>query len=305
MKFISVSSDAVQIKNGLEKALLESDPNVHFRIQQKIRICPYRIIFIGGDLDGYNDQLENDKEREFIKKIFLSWKVVTNSKDRYSNDVLICNEYLRSNLVRVHKDLTQSSTFLYRIRKAGIENSFLFFTRERDKDLLTPLDLYPIVVIWKLDQGYIPLHASGVFHKNCLFLFYGPSGIGKSTISKFSSSIGDQILDEDQVMVHKIKTGNYSANAWGYSLHESSIPIRAIFRLKKSISDDLIHLHPQSAVKSILEQSFEITGKNIMDNYYKDLFNRVVELSHSVPAYELHFRKSPDFWQLIDAEIPS
>lgn len=305
MKFISVSSDAEQIKNRLEKTSIEFDQVIHFRIQQKILACPYRIIFIGSELDGHIDQLENDKEIDLINKIFHAWKIVTHNKNRYSNDLMKCSDYFRGNLVRVHRDLTQSNTLLFRIRKSGIDNSFILFTRERDKDLITPLDFYPVVVIWQLDQGRIPLHASGVFHKSGLFLFYGPSGIGKSTIANISSALGDQILDEDQVMLHKAEEGHYYANAWGYDLKESKVPVRAIIRLEKSMKDQLIRLQARSSVKFTLEQSLEITGKNLMENYNKDLYNRVVDLCKTIPGYELHFRKSPDFWKLIDAEIPA
>jgi len=41
-----------------------------------------------------------------------------------------------------------------------------------------------------------------------------------------------------------------------------------------------------------------------MGEYLRRSIRTIGDLARTIPGYELHFRKSPDFWKLIDAEFP-
>jgi hypothetical protein len=53
----------------------------------------------------------------------------------------------------------------------------------------------------KIDNGFLPVHACGVVRHDSLFLFGGPSGVGKSTLAKLSNKLDGDILDEDQILI--------------------------------------------------------------------------------------------------------
>jgi hypothetical protein len=157
---------------------------------------------------------------------------------------------------------------------------------------------------WQIEQGNLPLHASGVVRNNGLFIFLGPSGAGKSTVAQLSAEQGCHILDEDQLAVYSLEDGSFSANGWGYNLAPSNIPIQGIFRLVQSSNDKIISIGQTKSAHSLLLKSFfEVMGENVPSEYIQSSFHFVATLARQVPAFELYFRKSPDFWKLIDEQF--
>ena len=163
--------------------------------------------------------------------------------------------------------------------------------------------LWNLCNLWQVESGCIPLHTSGITHAGQLYLFSGPSGAGKSTIADLSTAVGDEVLDEDQVMIYRKPDGTYSANAWGYSLKTGGAPIRAYFRIIKDRVDRLVPLTQTHTAKLFMEQACAVTGNMLPEKSLMDLFLRMAEFARHVPGYELHFRKSPDFWKLIEREL--
>ena len=83
-------------------------------------------------------------------------------------------------------------------------------------------------------------------------------------------------------------------------------PLRAVFLLKKSAIDDIVPLTPQATAaglgKSLLE--FAI-GQDLYGPWVRQAFHNVAAIARKIPGYELHFRKTPDFWNVIDAKLGS
>jgi hypothetical protein len=52
-----------------------------------------------------------------------------------------------------------------------------------------------------------------------------------------------------------------------------------------------------------MEQSFVLAGKMQPENAIVEVFTRIADLARSVPGYQLLFRRSPEFWKLIEAEF--
>jgi hypothetical protein len=155
----------------------------------------------------------------------------------------------------------------------------------------------------KIDTGSIPVHACGVIRLDCLFLFGGPSGAGKSTTARLSRKLGAQILDEDQVLIWENQNGNFYANAWGYSLKNCESPIKAIINLIQDEQDHLYRMSDLTTARFIMDRVFEVCGFYLSDQNKRKLFSMSARVARSIPGYTLHFRKSPDFWKLIDAEF--
>jgi len=166
-------------------------------------------------------------------------------------------------------------------------------------------DLYIIFLSFilnlnKINLGFIPLHAAAVIRNGWIYLFLGPSGSGKSTLAQLSRKIGSEILDEDQVLLHRCKDvkGCYSVNAWAYDTRQSELPIRAVFKLQHSRIDKINPLGQLQVASLLMKSHLQIMrdGPGILPS----AFHFISEAARSMPGYHLYFRKSHEFWELID-----
>jgi hypothetical protein len=155
---------------------------------------------------------------------------------------------------------------------------------------------------WHVSRGGAMLHASGVERNGGGYLFLGKSGSGKSTVAGLSKLAGAGVVHDDQVML------GFKRGRWLLAHPKNGIysPLRAVFILKKSKNDDIVPLTPQATAlglgKSLLE--FAI-GQNLYGSWVRQAFHNVAVIARKIPGYELHFRKTPDFWNLIDAKLGS
>ena len=212
-----------------------------------------------------------------------AWAVVDEFGERLSAPKLLNHQFIR----RLKKDPTGKC----------------FFALVDSSGRLPEYELNNLINILQIKQGFIPLHASGVIHKQALFLFGGKSGSGKSTIASLSSLNGNEVLDEDQVIIRKTATQQFCANAWGYSLKTSNIPIKAVFKVVQA-KIDAIHPLPQfESAKFLFSRVMDVARDAQSRRLLAITFSGISEIARGVPGYELHFRKSPDFWKLIEREL--
>jgi len=262
--------------------------------------CPYEIFLFAGNNQFIRRMRGKDSNQilSYLKEfLFQSRNVASNAVPFEFLD----SYHDRGFTEKIDYPLKSRKPEIIRVSKTG----FLVFFSDNEKTGIPFIVLQIISNIWQLDQGGIPLHTAGVLHKGGLYLFSGPSGAGKSTISIYSMNIGDKILDEDQLIISKLTPdGNYSAIAWGKGFLKSDAPVRAYFWIIKSNENQLLPLAPKQVSKRIWEQSLLTIGGVVPRKDRQALFSRVTEFARSIPGYELHFRKSPDFWKLIDAELP-
>lgn len=172
-----------------------------------------------------------------------------------------------------------------------------------EPDGLPVYDLNFLCNLWQLENGYTPIHSASIIHKGNLFLFCGPHASGKSTIARMSQKRNNIILDEDLVLIPHLPTMHFEAQAWGYSLATSAAPMRAILKIVQDNEDCLLPLTQTQTAHFLVERSIEVLGYPLHDNMMDKLFKQIASLARQVPGYELHFRKSPDFWNLIDEQI--
>lgn len=153
---------------------------------------------------------------------------------------------------------------------------------------------------WHVTRGGAVFHASGVEQNGKGYLFLGQSGAGKSTVASLSEQAQGTIVHDDQVMLG-FEAGHYLL------AHPSSRitpPLRGIFLLKQSKEDCLVPLTPQATAsglgKSLLEYA---NGQDLYGPWVRQGFQNATAIARAIPGYELHFRKSPDFWKLIDEQF--
>ncbi len=197
------------------------------------------------------------------------------------------------------------SPFIRRFRDIKNNHRFFILLNNHEHGGIPTFELYYLCTLWQIEHGSTPIHASGIIHQKQLFLFSGPSGAGKSTISRLSEELGNNILDEDQVLLSISPDGQFFAQAWGYSLKVSDAPLRAVFKIVQDSKNHLFRMPESQVSRFLLERASEVIGEMISDEVMKRLFNETAEIARHIPGYELHFRKSPDFWKLIDEHFPT
>ncbi len=274
---------------------------------RKLALCDYELLLILPnitDLDRSLIQVSNISAQTIID-LQSAWNIVRGvgladsvlQKKAYSiidkigGVITLNSEVVISPLLRRFQDDPTGKLF------------FLLLTGNEPEGL--PLyDLFALCNLWQLEQDCIPIHAAGVIHHQKLFIFGGVSGAGKSTISTLSEKRGDKVLDDDVLSLRLLADNQYGANAWGYSTESSNLPIFVIFKIVQDKNDRLILLSPLHITRFLMDQIYQVNESNIFsDNMLRSVFTCVADIARHVPGYELHFRNSPDFWDLIDEQL--
>ena len=135
-----------------------------------------------------------EKHDHDVKQLFNA----SNLKNRKSVDSITIK-----NAERLIRQLTDpifpktgrsQESMVRKIKIDGIAIDYCIFLSGREKEGIPLFKLNQLSNLWQIDQGKIQLHTSGVVHKGKLFLFGGPSGVGKSIITKISEKHGDWTL---------------------------------------------------------------------------------------------------------------
>ncbi len=162
--------------------------------------------------------------------------------------------------------------------------------------------LYWLTASLLASEGGCLIHGAGIAVKDRGYLFTGPSGAGKTTISRIlmDSSI---VLSDEAIAVRK-EDGRYMAYATPFGAREvgtteymnlSSIkvPLTNIFVLKKDMEDFMERLDYRGSVGAI------VSNIPFWDLYRRceveRLLSFVCELAGKVPVNNLHFTKSSSF----------
>ncbi len=170
-------------------------------------------------------------------------------------------------------------------------------TQSRLADLLPTMSAY-----WHIMQGRGLFHAAGILHKKNGYLFAGASGAGKSTISGFSKEQGDKIIHDDHVVIYQGEDRRWFVSDASYSVSDS--PIKAILFLVQDHEDRLFPISTARTVKGLMKSLDEHGKHALFGDVYQSAFSTCSGIARCIPSYELHFRKSADFWKLIDEQFP-
>jgi SynChlorMet cassette protein ScmC len=176
---------------------------------------------------------------------------------------------------------------------------------------------------WHDQRGGLALvHAAAVIKAGRGYMFLGPSGAGKSTAAILSLENGSEVIDDDMSCIAADDDGHYrvlSTGCWVRLARERKlaklpplaevglgIPLAGIFVLAKDQRDYLVPLSERSAAYMLTRQALWLDNNippKMPEAMMRRIFDNCCTIAGQVPAYELHFRKSPDFWKVIDAEL--
>jgi hypothetical protein len=162
-------------------------------------------------------------------------------------------------------------------------------------------NLYSALILFT--EGLM-LHAAAVAKDDMAYIFFAPSGGGKSTVAGLSS---DYTVLTDELVAVRRGEGSFNAYGtpfWGSRRDErrginSSFEIAGLFKLVKDSAVYLKRLPESLAAAEIL---------TVPRCYYDlgsvtGLLNSCSDLASVVPCYELHFLPDSSFWRCIDGHI--
>jgi hypothetical protein len=300
-------------KIGLEKFqkfIANSQGQEYEAFRQRVERCQYHLLVIAPDnLEGVgSDQLF---PFELVAELHDAWRSVrlisassTDFQNTWERILRIAEPQLENSCMRGIFDVDfRMVSGLLRFHDQNLKNHFILLLKENEEQGLSTYYINLLSNVYQLEQGRLPIHAAGVIRFGKLFLFSGPSGAGKSTISMLSRAWGCPVLDEDQVLVRFLGNCNLTADGWGYNVASCDIPIKAVFFLRQADSDELVPLPKIQTAHLLFERYNDVMSMAFTNQLTQHAFNIVANIARTVPGYELHFRKSPDFWKVIDAEL--
>ena len=157
-----------------------------------------------------------------------------------------------------------------------------------------------ITATFILDHGGFLLHGAGVVRVDRAYVFFGPSGVGKTTVTRFSP--GDVILSDDLTLVVP-RDGVFEATGipFGMAHHRvpdtrESFPIVSMNRLVQS--DDVRQERIRGA-RALGEVGSCLPFVMQDPKQAAKALQVVGEALRSLPVFRLHFRRDDQFWSVV------
>jgi hypothetical protein len=304
VKFHRFSFSADRAIERYNKHVLNETDSLSIFYFNKIMLCGCNVLLITPDTPKTNRHYFSKDILDKTYTLFEAWRSVIDSPvdmhkqknawqtiDRIGKPLQINEKYKSSPILRHFNNDTG-------------HNNYFILLNGKEPEGIPIADIFPLCNIWQLANNHFPLHAAGIIHKKRLFVFLGKSGTGKSTITELGKEIGDTTLDEDQLLISDLFEKGYKADAWGYNLNQCDLPICAFFNLIQDAEDRIIPLKPMNLARLLFERHNDIMANQSPEDLIKRAFSFFAEVARQTPGFELHFRKSPDFWKLIDEQFP-
>jgi hypothetical protein len=193
--------------------------------------------------------------------------------------------------------------------------TFRSFTEQGEVDLRRGegwLELHPsahvenflrVLFAWLcLQNNAILLHSAGVIRQGRGYVFFGPSGAGKTTTSYLAAQTADVVSDD--LTIIRLEQGR----CWLYGVPfkgelsdapraNQHAPLFGLYRLRQ---DTTHYLEPLSSVRGVAElvaaAPFVVSELNLS----QQLMALCQQIVATVPVQELHFSRDDGFWKVID-----
>ena len=108
-----------------------------------------------------------------------------------------------------------------------------------------------------LVENVIVIHGAGIVIDGKGYVFFGPSGIGKTTISRLWRDHGAELLNDDRVAIYATSDGSWRLAGTPWHGEEPivsprDVPLAGIIRLRQSTTLDLRSLSPIEGLTELL-----------------------------------------------------
>jgi len=155
-----------------------------------------------------------------------------------------------------------------------------------------------VALAWKAAaQGALLLHSSGVVRDGLAYLFFGPSGAGKTTVTRHSRE--HLILNDDIIL---IRPAERQVLASGVPFkgsddlgaeHTGAFPVAGLFRLVQADEDLCLPLPLGRAMSELAGAVPFVTDRA---EGLMRVFAILEDIARRVPVHTLRFTNSADFW---------
>jgi hypothetical protein len=152
--------------------------------------------------------------------------------------------------------------------------------------------------------GGLLVHAAGLQVDGGVYLFIGQSGSGKSTIVALSPAA--VALGDDLILLRPAPGGwqAYGTPFWNLNARNTDVrrseassgPLCGVYKLVQAPD---VYLEALSLPVAVAELVANCPVVNGIAAALPELVSRCRVLARAMPPMALHFRKDPDFWQLI------
>jgi hypothetical protein len=158
-----------------------------------------------------------------------------------------------------------------------------------------------------LAEGGAVIHSAGVAGDGAGFLLLGPSGAGKTTVSRLCLASGATVLSDDLNAVRLVPGGArlqklpFTGDLGDRGGGPAGVPLRALLRLAKGPEERLRPLSPAAALAGLTAAAPFVNR----DPWRREaLLGTLERLARAVPAYELTFSLTGDPWAILRAISP-
>lgn len=182
--------------------------------------------------------------------------------------------------------------------KARYAVKFFSFSPEIDGERL----LAQGIAMTLLAHGRLMIHAAAIERQGAGYLFFGPSGAGKTTVARVSRDC--RVLNDDLVIIGQDGTQQW----WVFSTpftHPKQVapsglaraPLRGVFRLVQSKEVRVAPLHSVAALSHLLPQVPILPRDTVC---IERVWDQLCALVNSYQVYDLYFLPDASFWRVID-----
>jgi hypothetical protein len=159
-----------------------------------------------------------------------------------------------------------------------------------------------VTAILILERGGILLHSSAAIRRGEGFVFFGQSEAGKSTVAQLSHQLGHPVLSDDQnvlypsgedVLLHGVPFRG------GQCPVATSPGIARVRRLLSLYKDSHAELESVPVAVGAALLSTQVPLVNWQPGLMERVLANCAEIARRVPVEILHFRRDPEFWQIL------
>jgi SynChlorMet cassette protein ScmC len=173
-----------------------------------------------------------------------------------------------------------------------------------------------------LVRGGLLLHGALAEYRGSGFVLAGPSRVGKSTASR-RLPLPWRLLCDDMTLVVRDGAGRFWAHPWptwsrfrdngpgGSWAVEHAIPLRAVFFLAQSPSDQLEPVHVTQATAltlesavTILQEAYDLADEDAARVLIRQGVDAAKALALATPAFSLKLSPDGRFWEKIEGVLP-
>ena len=150
------------------------------------------------------------------------------------------------------------------------------------------------------EEGGFLLHAASAVRQGRAFLFFGPSGAGKTTIARLA--LPDATLLTDEISYVRRDGPSYLAHGTPFtgelakSGENISAPIAGLYQLVKAPTNRVTRMKQGDAARALLESVLFFAED---PDLVKLVFKSVCDLVCQLPVYRLEFFPDKSLWDLI------